>query len=308
MKKQRLVLFGIIIILLTACAKNNFISVLQHTMFTKINLTQYSVIKKNEARLHNKLERHGYYKVIKGDTLYRIALNFKQNYNNIAIWNNLNNPNDIKINQMIRVVSPISHLVEVTPVNIIFSDIEEIKFMNNVLDNDNTKKRYIIDKNTDVFKKNNQFYSGNKIIHKIPLESKQNITTVTSDKKTINWIWPTKGKIISQFNDIKKGINIAGKVGQPIVAASSGKVMYAGSGIRGYGNLVIVKHTNDFLSAYAHNKSILVKEGQIVTIGTKIAEMGNSDSDNVKLHFEIRQEGKPVDPFKFLPLYKIKHT
>jgi len=85
------------------------------------------------------------------------------------------------------------------------------------------------------------------------------------------------------------------------MAAGAGKVMYAGSGIRGYGNLVIIKHTNNLLSAYAHNKTILVKEGQSVTKGQKIAEMGNSDSDSVKLHFEIRQQGKPVDPSKYLP-------
>ena len=96
-------------------------------------------------------------------------------------------------------------------------------------------------------------------------------------------------------------IDIAGKSGQQVLAAGAGKVMYAGSNIRGYGNLVIVKHTNNLLSAYAHNKTILVKEGQSVAKGQKIAEMGDSDSDAVKLHFEIRQQGKPVDPSKFLP-------
>ena len=115
-------------------------------------------------------------------------------------------------------------------------------------------------------------------------------------------MWPATGKVIATFDDGKsKGIDIAGKLGQHVVAAGSGKVMYAGSGIRGYGNLVIVKHTSSLLSAYAHNKSILVKEGESVSKGQKIAEMGNSDADAVKLHFEIRQQGKPVDPSKFLP-------
>ncbi len=116
----------------------------------------------------------------------------------------------------------------------------------------------------------------------------------------ISWIWPTDGKVSSGFDDGKKGIDIAGKSGQQILAAGAGKVIYAGS-IRGYGNLVIVKHTSNVLSAYAHNKTILVKEGQTVGKGQKIAEMGNSDSDVVKLHFEIRQQGKPVDPSKLLP-------
>jgi len=114
-------------------------------------------------------------------------------------------------------------------------------------------------------------------------------------------MWPAEGKIVAKFSDGKKGIDIAGKLGQPVYAAGSGKVLYAGSGIRGYGNLVIVKHTNSLLSAYAHNKTIFVKEDQTVNKGQKIAEMGSSDSDAVKLHFEIRQQGKPVDPSKFLP-------
>ena len=126
-----------------------------------------------------------------------------------------------------------------------------------------------------------------------------NLAPVEDDN--ISWIWPTDGKVASGFDDGRKGIDIAGRSGQQIVAASGGKVMYAGAGIRGYGNLVIVKHTSNLLSAYAHNKTILVKEGQTVSKGQKIAEMGNSDSDVVKLHFEIRQQGKPVDPSKFLP-------
>jgi lipoprotein NlpD len=120
------------------------------------------------------------------------------------------------------------------------------------------------------------------------------------DDDGIAWIWPADGKLIGSFDGGKKGISIAGKLGQPIVAAGTGTVLYASS-VRGYGNLVIVKHTSNFLSAYAHTKTILVKEGQSVNKGQKIAEMGNSDSDTVKLHFEIRQQGKPVDPMKFLP-------
>ena len=119
----------------------------------------------------------------------------------------------------------------------------------------------------------------------------------------IDWLWPATGKLVTGFSDSAnlKGIDIAGKAGQPVVASAAGKVVYAGSGLRGYGKLVIVKHSDTFLSAYAHNSEILVKEGQQVTRGQKIAEMGNSDSDQVKLHFEIRRQGKPVDPLKFLP-------
>jgi lipoprotein NlpD len=119
----------------------------------------------------------------------------------------------------------------------------------------------------------------------------------------IDWLWPTSGKLVTGFSDTAnlKGIDIAGKAGQPIFASAAGKVVYAGTGLRGYGKLVIVKHNNTYLSAYAHNKDLLVKEGQQVTRGQKIAEMGNTDSDEVKLHFEIRKLGKPVDPLKYLP-------
>ena len=124
---------------------------------------------------------------------------------------------------------------------------------------------------------------------------------LATDDDAVSWMWPAEGKVVGTFDDGRKGLDIAGKSGQAVMAAGAGKVMYAGSGIRGYGNLVIVKHTSNLLSAYAHNKAILVKEGQNVNKGQKIAEMGDSDSDSVKLHFEIRQQGKPVDPSKFLP-------
>jgi lipoprotein NlpD len=112
--------------------------------------------------------------------------------------------------------------------------------------------------------------------------------------------WPTEGKVVSTFDSTRKGIDIAGQLGQPIISAGDGTVLYA-KNMRGYGNLVILDHNDGLVSAYAHNKNILVKEGQTVTRGQKIAEMGNSDSDSVKLHFEIRQLGKPVDPMGMLP-------
>jgi lipoprotein NlpD len=123
------------------------------------------------------------------------------------------------------------------------------------------------------------------------------------DGGNIDWAWPAAGKVIAGFSETAnlKGIDIAGKPGQPVLASGPGKVVYAGNGLRGYGKLIIIKHNNTFLSAYAHNREILVKEGQQVTRGQKIAEMGDSDADQVKLHFEIRRLGKPVDPAKFLP-------
>jgi lipoprotein NlpD len=123
------------------------------------------------------------------------------------------------------------------------------------------------------------------------------------DDERLEWVWPAKGKLVTGFTDNAnlKGIDIAGTAGAPVVASAPGKVVYAGTGLRGYGKLVIVKHNGTYLSAYAHNRDVLVKEGQSVARGQKIAEMGNTDADQVKLHFEIRRHGKPVDPMKFLP-------
>jgi lipoprotein NlpD len=116
------------------------------------------------------------------------------------------------------------------------------------------------------------------------------------------WIWPAKGQLVGTFSEGgSKGVDIAGKLGDPVIAAADGKIVYSGTGLRGYGKLVIIKHNTTYLSAYAHNQTILVKEGQSVTRGQKIAEMGNSDADQVKLHFEVRRQGKPVDPMKYLP-------
>jgi lipoprotein NlpD len=123
------------------------------------------------------------------------------------------------------------------------------------------------------------------------------------DDDRLDWLWPAKGRVIAGFSDSAnlKGIDIAGTAGEPVLAAAPGRVVYAGSGLRGYGKLVIIKHNKTYLSAYAHNREILVKEGQQVQRGQKIAEMGNSDADQVKLHFEIRRLGKPMDPARYLP-------
>lgn len=114
--------------------------------------------------------------------------------------------------------------------------------------------------------------------------------------------WPASGPLIASFNgSSSKGIDIAGKAGDPVYAAANGKVVYAGHGLRGYGNLVMLQHANGYLTAYAHNQKILVSEGAQVKQGQKIAEMGSSDTDRVKLHFEVRQQGTPFDPMGFLP-------
>ena len=127
------------------------------------------------------------------------------------------------------------------------------------------------------------------------------IAAPSAAEDAISFQWPARGNLISGFDESKnKGLDIGGKVGDPVLAAAEGRVVYAGAGLRGYGNLIILKHNNTYLTAYAHNQTLLVKEDQVIKRGQKIAEMGNSDADQVKLHFEIRRQGKPVDPAKYL--------
>lgn len=269
-------------------------------------------------------DSHGYYTVKKGDTLLHIALEFGQNYRDIIAWNNLSNPNDIKVDQVLRVLPPESGSVGAQTGSIASPSVVEARPLSAasnapVMASSKTaprgdKRIYSEAALAELQKPDvgapatTAASSAGKTEHpklaadaKVGGKAAEVPSAATADDEILSWIWPADGKIVGTFDDGRKGIDIAGKIGQQVVAAGSGKVMYAGSGIRGYGNLVIVKHTSSLLSAYAHNKTILVKEGQTVSKGQKIAEMGSSDTDTVKLHFEIRQQGKPVDPSKFLP-------
>ena len=138
---------------------------------------------------------------------------------------------------------------------------------------------------------------------KSPSRPKTITKTPTKAGATGPWVWPTDGPILARFrpNGANKGLDIGGKRGQSIRAAAAGQVVYQGSGLRGYGRLIIVKHNGDFLSAYAHCDRIYAKEGDVIKVGQKIAAMGGSGADRVKLHFEIRYRGSPVDPLKYLP-------
>lgn len=263
-------------------------------------------------------DERGFYTVKKGDTLLRIALDYGQNYRDIVAWNNLANPNDIKVDQVLRVAPPEQGSgVQTMPV----AAAPEVKPVPPPVPRKTApradKKPYseaaLADARGD--KPDSRDGKDGKDDRPDPAPVRPVAPTVPSasgiaagsmvtavDDEKLSWMWPSDGKIVATFDEGRnKGIDIGGKPGQQVMAASAGKVMYAGSGIRGYGNLVIVKHNNNLLSAYAHNRSISVKEGQTVTKGQVIAEMGDSDSDAVKLHFEIRQQGKPVDPSRFLP-------
>jgi lipoprotein NlpD len=252
-----------------------------------------------------KPDARGTYTVRRGDTLIRIALDHGQNYRDLVSWNNLADPDDIKVGQLLRVAPPErntgSAAVVTSPVTL--AGIEKTSLAPRKAAPRGDKKPYSESSLAEAQKEENP--KAVAVEKERPAASgalAAGSMVVANDDEKLSWMWPSDGKIIATFDEGRnKGIDIAGKLGQQVMAAGSGKVMYAGSGIRGYGNLVIVKHSNNLLSAYAHNRTILVKEGQNVTKGQAIAEMGDSDADTVKLHFEIRQQGKPVDPSKFLP-------
>jgi lipoprotein NlpD len=258
------------------------------------------------------------YTVKRGDTLLRIALEHGQNYRDLAAWNNISDVNDIKVDQVLRVLPPSGDTGGAQTSAIVMPTVTEVRPAAPVVPKKNgprgEKRPYSDATLAELRSDAGVAESPPAAPPAAPLAVPAKAAVATSgtgapaaavvaagDEK-LSWMWPSEGKVIGTFDEGKnKGVDIAGKAGQQVVAAGAGKVMYAGSGIRGYGNLVIVKHSNSLLSAYAHNRSILVKEGQSVNKGQAIAEMGDSDADRVKLHFEIRQQGKPVDPSKFLP-------
>ena len=232
----------------------------------------------------------GYYSVKSGDTLIRIGMDNGQSWRDIARWNNIENPNLIETGQVLRVVPPEETGVVVRPVsstNVVTSPAPA-----------SAASAPATATNTAAVRPPASAASS-------PNSSTpaNNLANTDSAEETVSFQWPTRGNVLAGFDEVKnKGIDISGKAGDPVLAAADGKVVYAGSGLRGYGNLVILKHNNTYLTAYAHNQSLLVKEDQAIKRGQKIAEMGNSDADQVKLHFEIRRQGKPVDPAKYLPV------
>jgi lipoprotein NlpD len=223
----------------------------------------------------------GFYRVKPGDTLYRIALENGQNYRDIATWNNLANPNQIEVDQLLRVApggAPIAGSGMAMPPSVAGAAAPVAPLS-----------------------------SGPSMPPAASAAPSTSSGIASSDMSAapggaVAFAWPARGPVLNNFDDSKnKGINIGGSTGEAVRAAADGRVVYAGNGLRGYGNLVIIKHDATYLTAYAHNRALMVKEGDAVTKGQKIAEMGNSDSDRVMLHFEVRRQGKPVDPLKYLP-------
>lgn len=243
----------------------------------------------------------GYYRVKPGDTLYRIALENGQNYRDIAGWNNLTNPNQIEVDQLLRVAPPGANAAAMTPGVATAPVTNGGAVQGAPLGSSSVGAPPAPTTNAAVPP---MYASGpGATATTIPPQPAAGAAASSPlGDGSVAFSWPVRGNILNTFDDNRnKGLNIGGTSGEAVKAAADGRVVYAGNGLRGYGNLIIIKHNAMYLTAYAHNRALMVKEGDAVTKGQKIAEMGNSDADRVMLHFEIRRQGKPVDPMKYLP-------
>ena len=240
-------------------------------------------------------ERASTYTVQPGDMLTKIGMDTGQSWRDLARWNNLADPNRLEVGQVLRVVPPAGDIppgstVTTTTTTTLVAATPAATFK---------PLPPVAAKASGV-----PAAVPSAPASAVPLTgvaTPQPAATHEGDED-MTWAWPAAGPVVATFDDAKtKGLAIGGKAGDPVYAAADGRVVYAGSGLRGYGNLVIVKHNANYLTAYAHNQTLLVKEDQIVKRGQKIAEMGSTDADRVQLHFEIRKQGKPIDPSRLLP-------
>jgi lipoprotein NlpD len=224
--------------------------------------------------------REGIYVVQKGDTLISIAAAFGRDHRDIARWNNLDDPGRLQAGQALRVAPPAHEsaaaTMPVTPAT-------------------GAQSRPLTPPAPGVS-------PPLAALPPSPTLSPPALPGPVLAEPAVTWAWPLSGKVVEKFDDKRnKGIDIAVREGDAVLAAGDGSVVYSGSGLRGYGNLVIIKHNDEFISAYAHNRQILVKQGQAVKRGQRIADAGKTDAPTPKLHFEIRRQGKPVDPLQYLP-------
>jgi lipoprotein NlpD len=222
----------------------------------------------------------GYYTVRPGDTLIKIGQDSAQNVRDIVRWNNLENPNLIEVGQVLRVVPPAGAAIAGRPT---------------------TGSPAVPSPVVPGGSETAVLTPPPAVAVAVPAPATPAPSAPTGSEESPGFIWPSAGPLLAGFDEARnKGYDIGGRQGDPVLAAADGRVVYAGAGLRGYGNLIILKHNNTYLTAYAHNQSLLVKEDQNVRKGQKIAEMGSTDADRVKLHFEIRRQGKPVDPVRYL--------
>jgi len=332
---MRNALFLITFAFLASCSSNPPAPVINRLPTSKPSTANTTIIKMPNRPTYKAGDwRPDAYIVKKGDTLFSIGLEHGYYYKDIALANNISAPYNINVGQTLKfstlkdktattetkpAPTTNSDDVEIIPINTDVSSsgtattspvtkapiivaITEPKAIREPYSEEALKKPLpvakTIEKTTD---KSIQTTAASKPIVVSTTDTKPDIKPNAVENEDIDWAWPTKGKVVANFNEASnKGLDIAGSSGQAITAAAAGKVIYSGSDLRGYGKLVIIKHNANYLSVYAHNSLILAKEGQQVSRGQKIAEMGNTDSNSVKLHFEIRRQGKSVDPAKYL--------
>lgn len=233
------------------------------------------------------------YTVKKGDTLYSIALDHGLDYRELAQWNGITDPGAIRVGQQL-VMRPPAGAVTTAPARTAPS------VQGRPLD---TPVAPATGGNVKTEPKAVRAPYSDQAYAQMSGAKSEATPAKPEGDDNVSWGWPAAGKIVGTFNEGAnlKGIAIAGKLGQPVLASAPGRVIFSGTGIRGFGKLIVIKHNNTYLSVYGHNNELLVKEGQSVAKGQKIAEMGSTDTDQVKLHFEIRRFGKPVDPATLLP-------
>ncbi|HEU4855199.1 MAG TPA: peptidoglycan DD-metalloendopeptidase family protein [Nitrosospira sp.] len=289
---------------------------------------------KNAVSTYSQPQRPGVHIVRKGDTLYSIATSNNINPRDLAAWNNLPDPGAIRIGQEI-FLSPegpvaaqptLFAIQESAPSSSVVAPASPAQIRQDGMPMPEARQPVPVGKLKTEPKALKLPYSEQALAQvKSRADTALPVTVVKAapaiertmppEISTISippaeavrnnahgeWVWPSKGRVSDLFSESTKGIDIVGMRGQAVTASAGGKVVYSGEGLRGYGKLIIIKHNETYLSAYAHNSKLLVKEGETVIKGQKIAEMGSTDAGLVKLHFEIRKNGKPVDPLKYLP-------
>jgi lipoprotein NlpD len=237
----------------------------------------------------------GQYVVKRSDTLFSIAFRYGWDWKALAARNNIPEPYTIHVGQAIRFDGRSNSTSSAVAAN---SGVARQTTSSTTTSPSGSLKTTVISRPVGVVPV--VVAPGTAPVMNAPV----NTPVPAGQRSSAGWAWPTNGILIAKFSSngsLNKGIDIAGDLGQPVLAASDGSVVYAGSGLRGYGELVIIKHSDTYVSAYGHNRRLLVREGQQVKAGQAIAEMGSTGTDRVKLHFEIRRQGKPVDPLEFLP-------
>lgn len=256
--------------------------------------------------------------VKRGETLVGIALQYGLDYRELAAWNNIANPNVLAVGRVLVVAAPAGArpIAIASPVATPLASSGppiEARPLANTPQAKVEPRGLKVPYSDRAYGQMSSPESGAPApaapdapivavpAPALPPQAAEPEKPAGTDREVVDWMWPAKGKVLATFSELNKGTDIAGKKGSSIVAAAGGKVIYAGDGVRGYGKLVIIKHNNTWVSAYAHNDKLLVEDRQEVRKGQKIAEMGQSDADQVKLHFEVRREGRPVDPARLLP-------